>query len=98
MDSSSPLCGSRVQRGNIRGAMVWDVLQGGLHKDHHSPSHEGGPGDSCNLQPRPLPESFHKIVGADALNGNVALKGYPLTRIIVGVNKIAGARGSVPVQ
>ena len=45
MDSSSPLCGSRMQRVNQRGAMVWDVSQVRLHKDHHSPSHEGGPGD-----------------------------------------------------
>ena len=78
--------------------MVWDVSQVGLRKDHHSPSHEGGPGDSCTLQPCPLPESFHKIVGAEALNGNVHLKGYPLTRFIVGVNKIAGVQVSAPVQ
>ena len=90
--------GTRMQRGNRRGAMVWDVSQVGLHKNHHLPSHEGGRGDSCTLQPCPLTKSFHKIVGAEALNGNVHLEGYPLTRFIVGVNKIAGAQVSVPVQ
>ena len=78
--------------------MVWDVSQVGLHEDHHSPSHEGGPGDSCNLQLSPLPESFHKIVGADALDGKVHLAGHPLTRFTVGVNKVAGAQVSAPVQ
>ena len=97
MDSSSPLFKSRMQRGNQRGAMVWDVSQGGPHKDHHSPSQEGGPGDSCSLQLFPLPESF-QIVGAEALNGNVHLKGYALTRFSVGVNKIAGATVFVLVQ
>ena len=98
MDSGSLVRGSRVQGGNLRRAMVWNVSQVGLHKDHYLPSHEGGPGDSCNLQPCPLPKSFHKIMGAEALNGNVHLEGYLLTRFIVGVNKIAGAQGSVPVQ
>ena len=85
MDSGSLVCGSRMQRGNQRGAMVWDVSQVGLHKDHHSPSHEDGPGDSCNLQLFPLLESFHKIVGAEALDRNVHLAGHPLTHLIVGV-------------
>ena len=98
MDSSSPLCGSRMQRGNQRGAMAWDVSQIGIHKDHYSPSHEGGPEDSCNLQPCPLPKSFHKIVGAEALDGNVHLEGHPPTRFIFGFNKIAGAQVSAPVQ
>ena len=78
--------------------MVWDVSQVGLHKGHHSPSHEGGPGDSCNLQLFPLPESFHKTVGAEALDGEVHLEGCLLTHLIVGVNKVAGAQVSAPVQ
>ena len=98
MDSSSPLCGSRMQTGNQRGATVWDVSQVGFHKDHHSPSHEGSPGDSCNLQPFPLPESFREIVRAEALDGNVHLAGHPLTRFTVSVNKIAGAEASALVQ
>ena len=56
------------------------------------------PRDSCTLQPCPLPESFHEIVGAEALNRNVHMEGYPLTGFIVGVNKIAGAQVSAPVQ
>ena len=67
--------------------MAWNMSQAGLYKDHHSPSHEGGPGDSCNLQLFPLAEPFHKIVGAEALDRNVHLAGHPLTRFIVGVNK-----------
>ena len=98
MVSGSLVCGSRVQGGNLRRAMVWDVSQAGLHKDHYSPSHTGGPGDSGDVQLSPLPVSFHKSVGGEALNGCVHLEGHPLTRFIVDVNKIAGARGSVPVQ
>ena len=61
-------------------------------------SHTGGPGDSGDVQLLPLPVSFHKSVGGEALDGEVHLEGHPLTCVIVGVNKIAGARGSVPVQ
>ena len=97
MDSGSLVRGSRVQGGNLRRAMVWHVSQA-IHKDHYSPSHTGGPGDSGDVQLTPLPVSFHKSVGGEALDGKVHLDGHPRTRFTVGVNKIAGARGSVPFQ
>ena len=98
MYSGSLVCGSRVQGGNLRRAMVWHVSQAGLHKDHYSSSHTGGPGDSGDVQLSPLPVSFHKSVGGEAPDGRVHLDGHPMTRFTVGVNKIAGARGSVSVQ
>ena len=97
MDSGSLVRGSRVQRGNLRRAMVWHVSQAGLHKDYYSSSHTGVPGDSSDMQLSPLPVSFYKSVGGEALNGGVHLEGNPLPRFIVGVNKIAGATVSVPV-
>ena len=97
MDSGSLVRGSRVQGDNLRRAMVWHVSQAGLHKDHYPPSHTGGPGDSSDVQLSPLPVSFHKSVGGEAPDGKVHLDGHPMTRFTVGVNKIAGARGSVPV-
>ena len=97
MDSGSLVRGSRVQGGNPRRAMVWDMSQAGLHKDHYSPSHTGGPGDSGDVQLSPLPVSFHISVGAEAPDGKVHLDGHPMTRFTVGVNKIAGATVSVPV-
>ena len=97
MDSGSLVCGSRVQGGNLRRAMVCNVSQAGLHKDHYSSSHTGGPGDSGDVQLSPLPVSFHKSVGGETPVGKVHLDGHPLTHFTVGVNKIAGATGSVPV-
>ena len=98
MDSGSLVRGGRVQGGNLRRAMVWHVSQAGLHKAHYSSSHTGSPGDSGDVQLSPLPVSFHKSVGGETPIGKVHLDGHPLTRFTVGVNKIAGARGSVPVQ
>ena len=98
MDSGSLVCGSRVQEGNLRRAMVWHVSQAGLHKDHYSSSHTGGPGDSGDVHLSPLHVLLHKSVGGETHDGKVHLGGHPLTRFIVGVNKNAGARGSVPVQ
>ena len=97
MDSGSLVRGSWVQGGNLRRAMVWNVSQVGLHKDHYSPSHTGGPGDSGDVQLSPLPVSFHKSVGGEAPDGKVHLDGHTLTRFTVGVNKTAGATVSVPV-
>ena len=97
MDSGSLVCGSRVQGGNLRRAMDWHVSQAGLHKDHYSPSHTGGPGDSDDVQLSPLPVSFHKSVGGETPVGKVHLDGHTLTRFTVGVNKTAGATVSVPV-
>ena len=71
MDSGSLVRGSRVQGGNLRRAMVWHVSQAGLHKDHYSSSHTGGPEDSGDVQLSPFrgdvqlspfPVSFHKSV------------------------------------
>ena len=98
MDSGSLVRGSRVQGGNLRRAMVQHVSQAGLHQDHYSSSHTGGPGDSGDVQRSPLPVSSHKSVGGETPDGKVYLDGHPLTRFTVGVNKIAGARGSVAVQ
>ena len=98
MDSGSLVCGSRVQGSNLRRAMVWYVSQAGLNKDHYSSSHTSRPGDSGDVQPSTLLVPFDKSVVGEALNGCVHLDGRPLTRFTVGVNKIAGARGSVPVQ
>ena len=65
MDGDSLACGSRMQGDNLRRAMVWHVSQAGLHKDHYSLSHTGGPGDSGDVQLSPLPVSFHKSVGGE---------------------------------
>ena len=61
MDSGSLVRGSRVQRGNLRRAMVWNMSQAGLHKDDYSPSHTGGPGDSGDVQLSPLLCRFIKV-------------------------------------
>ena len=43
-------------------------------------------------------DEAYQSVGGEAPDGKVHLDGHPMTRFTVGVNKIAGARGAVPVQ
>ena len=83
-------------RGSIYEGPWFGMRRRLLHKDHYSPSHTGGPGDSGDVQLLPLPVSFHESVGGESPDGKVHLDGHAMTRFTVGVNKIAGATVSVP--